>query len=412
MKLFPSIEMIDFQSKEKRQIYMDILKELKKENKGSIPDHPLIDKLAKVTMEIFGLKINFMFTSANFGPCIRLPEFVKNNPLSFYIQREYGENTIQSYLLDAQDVVSKVNLKKAKVEGFFSNILFTIYYPLSLFKDDLLTIEEHTGVLMHEIGHAFTMCLATSRTISTNMVLQYANKAIKNTQSPEEREIVYLNIKNKMGIKNIDEKEMSKTKPGFVTDVVLVTNITKAYRDELGGNIYSMTSCEQLADQFSSRMGCGTDVVTGLNKIYRKYYHISTRSFLAYFFMEVIKVLMLFFGMFAFIAKIMIMIDSSEEPTYDRPEVRFKRLKEDLIQQAKTPDLPKEVALSIRNGIETMDDVLSGYKDRYQLTDEITNFLIPSKKALVSQKDFQRQLEELSSNNLFYQAIRLQTLGD
>ena len=269
MKLIPSIEMIDFQPKDKMERYKEILTELKKVSRKELPDHELVDELSKVTYEFFGLKINFMFTPSYFGPCIMLPQSVKNNPLTMPEYTDFGENNIQTLLAESQKVVAKVNLRKAKVEGYFSTILFTIYYPIELFKGNLLTIEEHTGVLMHEIGHAFTICLASSRTISTNMILQYANKAIKNTQSPEEREIVYLNIKNKMNIKSIDEKELSKVKSNSVRDIVLVSNIAKSYRDEIGANIYSMTSCEQLADQFSSRMGCGVHVVTGLNKIYK-----------------------------------------------------------------------------------------------------------------------------------------------
>lgn len=410
MKLIPSIEMIDFQPKDKMERYKEILTELKKVSRKELPDHELVDELSKVTYEFFGLKINFMFTPSYFGPCIMLPQSVKNNPLTMPEYTDFGENNIQTLLAESQKVIAKVNLKKAKVEGYFSTILFTIYYPIELFKGNLLTIEEHTGVLMHEIGHAFTICLASSRTISTNMILQYANKAIKNTQSPEEREIVYLNIKNKMNIKSIDEKELSKVKSNSVRDIVLVSNIAKSYRDEIGANIYSMTSCEQLADQFSSRMGCGVHVVTGLNKIYKRYMHISTRSNVMFFFIEFLKVCLLL--SFTTIGMFMITMDSTEEPTYDRPEVRFKRLKEDLIQKAKQPDIPKELAHEIMNGVANIDEVLKGYKDRYQLVDVIANYIIPSRKAMVSQKEFQRQLEELSSNDLFVSALRLQHLGD
>ena len=410
MKLIPSIEMIDFQPKDKMERYKEILTELKKVSRKELPDHELVDELSKVTYEFFGLKINFMFTPSYFGPCIMLPQSVKNNPLTMPEYTDFGENNIQTLLAESQKVVAKVNLRKAKVEGYFSTILFTIYYPIELFKGGLLTIEEHTGVLMHEIGHAFTICLASSRTISTNMILQYANKAIKNTQSPEEREIVYLNIKNKMNIKSIDEKELSKVKSNSVRDIVLVSNIAKSYRDEIGANIYSMTSCEQLADQFSSRMGCGVHVVTGLNKIYKRYMHISTRSNVMFFFIEFLKICLLL--SFTTIGMFMITMDSTEEPTYDRPKVRFKRLKEDLIQKAKQPDIPKELAHEIMNGVANIDEVLKGYKDRYQLVDVIANYIIPSRKAMVSQKEFQRQLEELSSNDLFVSALRLQHLGD
>ena len=412
MKLNPSVEMIDFQSKDKRDKYMQILSDLKKVGKKALPDHELVDELSKVTMEFFGLKINFIFTPSYFGPCIMLPSDTKNNPLVFPEWVEMGQNSIQSTLIEAKKVIGTIDVKRAKVGGHFSTLLFTIYYPIELFKGELLTIEEHTGVLMHEIGHAFTMTLASSRTIATNMILQYANKAIKGTQSVEEREVVYLNIKNKMGIKSIDEKELAKTNNKFSRDVVLVSNIAKDYRNELGSNIYSMTSCEQQADQFAARMGCGVHVVTGLAKIYKKYFHISTRSTALYFFVEFMKIMLLFMGIFAVIGRIMIAIDSTEEPTYDRPEVRFKRIREDLIQQAKTPDLPMEVAKEIKAGIMNIDEILEGVHDRYQLCDVIANYIIPSRRAMVSQKDFQRQLEELSSNDLYFSALRLQTLGE
>ena len=129
-----------------------------------------------------------------------------------------------------------------------------------------------------------------------------------------------------------------------------------------------------------------------------------------FFFIEFLKIGLLL--SFTSIGMFMVTMDSTEEPTYDRPEVRFKRLKEDLIQKAKQPDIPKELAHEIMNGVANIDEVLKGYKDRYQLVDVIANYIIPSRKAMVSQKEFQRQLEELSSNDLFVSALRLQHLGD
>ena len=55
--------MIDFQAKDKRDKYMQILSDLKKVGKKALPDHELVDELSKVTMEFFGLKINFIFIS-------------------------------------------------------------------------------------------------------------------------------------------------------------------------------------------------------------------------------------------------------------------------------------------------------------------------------------------------------------
>ena len=127
MKLIPSIEMIDFQPKDKMERYKEILTELKKVSRKELPDHELVDELSKVTYEFFGLKINFMFTPSYFGPCIMLPQSVKNNPLTMPEYTDFGENNIQTLLAESQKVIAKVNLKKAKVEGYFSTILFTIY---------------------------------------------------------------------------------------------------------------------------------------------------------------------------------------------------------------------------------------------------------------------------------------------
>ena len=59
MKLIPSIEMIDFQPKDKMERYKEILTELKKVSRKELPDHELVDELSKVTYEFFGLKITF-----------------------------------------------------------------------------------------------------------------------------------------------------------------------------------------------------------------------------------------------------------------------------------------------------------------------------------------------------------------
>jgi len=145
-----------------------------------------------------------------------------------------------------------------------------------------LTPEEMTAVYLHEIGHLFTYFESLNRTIVSNSML--LDSFIKNKHAVKDIKIKYRDIYDN------DAKEMLTLKgyslgliKGFLVTgfryitnfiqvvdpsfagAILTSNITRDNR--LGGIRSSMTDSEVLADDFSTRMGMGRELASGLDRL-------------------------------------------------------------------------------------------------------------------------------------------------
>ena len=62
--------------------------------------------------------------------------------------------------------------------------------------------------------------------------------------------------------------------------------------------------------------------------------------------------------------------------------------------------------------ISVIDNILKDVYDNVQLTGMLAFMIFPSRRALASQKEFQRKLEEIAINDIFLKSAELRTLGE
>lgn len=409
MRLFQSIsqESIDFQSPAFFKELTIAFTELKAAKKGAA-ESEVVPRLSAVVKHHTGL--NIAFNIGNIDPCVDIPQVDKNHPLVNSLIRNYVSSSDGLTMIHnaGGQVRGSVNLTTGKVTGIFTEVKSTINLPLKMFSGDKYSAEEIAAVTLHEVGHLVTYYEYITRTVTTNQVLAGVSKALDGSGNIEQREAVLLSAKQALKLKDFDEKELAKSTNTKVVEVVLVSQIVKQTESELGSNVYDFSSWEMLADQYVARYGAHRHLVTALEKIYGSMWNISFRSLPSYLAMEALKLVMLFLA--PGIAVFFIVMDGSGDGTYDRPGVRMKRVRNQIVENMKDKELSKDDHARLAADLVVIDDVIKRIEDRRQFLEVVWNTISPSSRKAYKQELLQRDLEAIAANDLFVKASELRQL--
>lgn len=389
-----------------------VIAEMKEQPAKQLPDSDFVLRLSGIIKHHTGLKIDVVVD--NYQPCIEFPFVDKNNILI----NDWMRNLIDSHdgmkMIGTADNIVRgtVNLHTAKVTGVFTEVGAKMHLPFDMFSSSKFDASEIAAIMLHEVGHLFTMYEFMSRTVRTNQVLAGLSKVLDKTGSIEEREIVFAKTAEALKLKKDDLPPLGTTSDKSYAELVIVSNLARQTKSELGANIYDMNTWEYLSDQFATRQGAGRECFTALAKLYKG--HREFRSTAMYIFVEAVKVLLLLlvpFGGFTLGSFVlMIMMDAEGDGTYDEPVARLRRIRGQIVENLKDRNLSKDDQKRLTDDIAVMDNFLATTNERRQLFGVITDFLSPwnndSRRFVKLQKD----LEGIALNDLFVKSAQLKTL--
>lgn len=415
-----ALESIQFQDLSFFRELTIIFAELAKLPKKEISESELSADLSRCVAKHTGLKISFDL--GNMDPCVEIPAVNRNNTLINQWLRNFISSGDGLRMIDEAGNVARggVNLKTGKVSGIFTEMPTTIHLKAAMLaKGSKYTPEENAGITLHEVGHIFTYCEFMSRMVTTNQALAGIAKALDSAGTPDEREMVFISAKKALGLNELDAKELAKTNNHKVVETVVITNVVAKSIAELGSNIYDLSSWEYLADQYAARHGAGRHVVSGLDKLYRGMFHISFRSTPMYVAMEALKLLgvaMLFIspslGKFTLdISFMMLLRDGQGDGTYDTPEARFRRVRNQVVEALKHAKLSEDDVQRLKADLVALDDILKRVNDRRQLIGLVSDTLAFWSRGQRNQKKLQQELEALAANDLFVKAQEFKQLA-
>lgn len=329
---------------------------------------------------------------------------------------------------NAKEVRALIDLNAGWVDGYFAELAPIRMYvnaPMvfgnkgllyKLFDGREYTSGELAAIIEHEVGHAWAFFEMIVRFRTTNQIMMGMLRELEGSQDYGKREIIIREASDMLNMPEIDAQDL-KHKKDLTVYTVFISNLARKNRTQSGAAGYDINSFEALADQFATRHGAGRDLVTGLDKMYKG--SIYRRGWAAYFFAEFLKIAVFILGIAAvsvgaplaaynvFIILMALILSDSHHDWYDKAGYRFKRIRNQLIEELKDPKTSKEDSARIREDIEIIDKVNEKYKDHTQLLGLVYDYLIPSGVAKRKEIEFQQQLEGLASNKLFYYANRL-----
>ncbi len=383
------------------------------------------DQIVKLTFERTGIKINLTIDGDN--SFTYLPEINNGHIFKHHWFRETANND-ENVLLNRMKLfkqTSYVDLKNARVGGFFSEIESPIYVGYDLLKMSKLNAAEAAAAYLHELGHVFTTYEYLSSTITGNIALSTAVRALNKNDSKK-----YEFVLKELGktISNNDQMfaELNEVTDKSVVTTLIIGNTQDWYRSESGVSNYDSTTCEALADAFCVRFGLGREIVSGLAKIHKAYgspeysnfmrvYSLIQQTMVLYsgpvalilFGLTFPAALAVVFGLFAFFVS----GENSRNFTYDDLRVRYLRVKEQIIESLKNNKLSKtdkQTQLAAISFIEKQIQEVKSVPDVFRVS---ANFLLPSNRRAKKAIELQRELEQLSANDIFAKAAELSVMA-
>ena len=378
--------------------------------------------LKKLIFDRLGMKVNFIIES-HVGAI--LPFYPNVNHI-------FLNNTGSSPILEEQRELLKkldkkgsnigfVNTKTAKLGGIFSEYENQLYINfLTLVKVYELSPTEITAVMLHELGHGFYACEFSDRLESTNQVLLDVAKKITSDDNEKHLNYVYKELtKLDDTLTTKDAADLLKNNriiPGYNWFKLMI----KVTKSQLLLSKYDQTSFEQLADNFASRFGYGGQLAIALNKVGK-----DTNSILI--FVEIITIYhtfksLLILFMFPNLITLLLSIlfyttilyffgESFKDYTYDKLEIRYRRIRNDLVASLKTSELDNTNMKRIVATLKEIDNIILNTKEYKFLYNKISNILFSQHNKVISNIEEQQLLENLASNDLFIKAAQLRTIN-
>lgn len=310
---------------------------------------------------------------------------------------------------DGLKYITKVDLKNVKVSGpmvdelkYKSNCAEAFFHPSNGYSD-----EEITGIILHEIGHAFNVFVTLSDYIWLNyMLTDGIDVLLGNKRNEYNLEVLDHTWMEKNVDKDFREEYANKRSPENARRAILST-YKKAQRHYLYDNAGSAHMREeQMADMFATRLGYGRHMIKGLDKMY-KAYGMSTDYRASWVGNLVRAAFLLVFLPFSLLWMITLTgtCDLDFGGRYDGTVQRVEKVRYDLINQLKSIKDRTMVPI-IQADIEAIDEILKEYHKGQNLFDYVGQFVSPILRKETKLKVQEENLEYLLNNSLFVEAFR------
>lgn len=366
-----------------------------------------------------------------------------DTPLLPVLSQFNGSADIGEYIEEAFNAQKKlqgmVDRKKSRVYGDFTKLKTKIIYNKPILA--ILSPEEFSAVLLHEIGHVFSSFDMLIRTTLGNMVIMRAAEALTKAKDVKTKHEI-LNISREFT--GIDEESANKlleqemSAEGYSTVLVSSYILTKL-RSDTQSYYHDTTLVEFAAEEFAIMHGAGRYALMALEKItdgdfIKRFkvnmffnvlqiaaYIASTALYSAIFTASIAVGVMHGQFLSAAIAGVLFLIrllhDRSDlrfnnliGSTYASPFVIATRFRGTLIQALKQKDLPMEDRRHILKEIEYYDAILKTGKYGHKAIEVMYMLISPTFSAELKQREKQILLEELINNSLFSRAEKFDQL--
>ena len=425
-----AMEAIGFQGPEVANKLAAYLTDIMQERTGKEADASKARKdMIKYLKDTTGMKLDITFDT-DMAPCT----------LPFHINPDtiLGYKTLKDFYVEESNATMKrlkevknrshIDLDKGRVSGIFSEYETPIYMGYYALRSLRMTPREIAAILAHEVGHCLVAYEMAFRTVRTNQILAAASKAAAGGDKGQ-YEYVLKTAEEVLDLKSgmFDEIKETKDQKTVIT-VIMGKAERKTHDDSLMGNTtYDITTFEALADNYAARLGLGKELVTGLEKLYREFgaaefssvARIATTMFDIYSVVSIIGsvivmgsnpimgALYLGLNMLGLYAR----LDGRDHNNvYDKLTIRFKRVKEQIIQYLKDKSLP---AADVKRSLESVAHIektiaqISEYKG---FLPAIFNMVDPASRAVNSARDIQQNLEAMVANDMYLKAAALRTM--
>ena len=384
-----------------------------------------VKAIVKLVEDRLGLKISFVTndTLAAVLPLYSNKNHVLLNPL---LRGNFNIKEQDDLLRNSKTHKGTVDTDKAFVTGIFSEYTVPVLFNFNeLYRSWNIAPGEATGILLHELGHAFEACEYSDRLTTTNQVLESVAKAI-NGKEAGAATYVYkelLVVNPKVTAEQVDTLINGNKVIAGATWFKVVVGSVEA---QLTNGKYDEAAFEQLADGFASRFGYGRQAMAGLDKIHLAI-GSSEKSKSLYILSLLTQLLLTVGGIVVLVGTSSVLIGalvatllyiffrfsgSGTIPmVYDELKDRYKRIRNDSVDLLKTSVLSKAETKTILENIYAMDAIIKNTNLAPSLFKTVSDFVFTKDRNAAAAIAEQKLLEALTFNDLFVKSAELKTLA-
>lgn len=305
-----------------------------------------------------------------------------------------------------------VDFKNARVGGYLSEIKHYLIIDFFALRQSEIEPSELTAIILHELGHAFGGLEYHHKLETTNSTIADILNEMNNN-NPDKAVYTF-----KKHFTQKEFQEISVTNSKEVND--FYGKVALAYLDEIktqmGNSKYDETNFENLADSFAARFNMGKELVSGLNKLNRRYGLVYDNNRMAYSILLFIDMLLsimflAFFkvpGAIVMMAVIVILYNTdSSTMTYDFPLERYNRVKNSIINNLKNINLPEEFVKDLLSQFIFINEVIEKSMYFKDVRSHIADILLSSNRNNNYYIGLQQSIENNLNNLLFVKAQQL-----
>lgn len=336
-----------------------------------------------------------------------------------------------------KEIRNSIDLKKSTVSGHIAEMEIPVCMSIECFYQSvngvMFTDPELMAILLHELGHLFTMIEMMDRVVLTNQVMAEMQRNLLGGDVSKRETIIKAAIDNLSLDRNLLSQVQGKNDE--ITTTVLLTNGIKCLRSQSGDSFYDRNTWEMLSDQFAVRHGAGSDLASAIRKFgiankdlteldtseaFRRQVMAVGGSF------TLLTLAALGFAAGSFIAATIAVVFGllairsdhmlGDEPTYDNVYSRFRRIRLQINQQIKMIATGEQNNFSaaykkqLQDELEKLDALMSGMEDRKSLIQRLQIFFSSNEANRHANVQFQKELEGLANNDLYAKALAMKTL--
>lgn len=334
-----------------------------------------------------------------------------------FVHFEDSERASIARAVKATKGLGSVDFKKSRVSGVFAEIETTMVIGSDFFFTERQTTSAETAaIILHELGHVFTIFTSIIYTATTNFALSGVSERLNKAKNTEEIAVIVKDfaMEAKLDGKTVENlvgiSREAKTKDAIVVQLSLAT---RNMRPELGIGVPDQAQCEHMADEFAAMHGAGYDLARALDK-WREFLVVNPVQLY-------LQDLSLIFAIVSVLTSpihsvllgaLMIWaayIDLARDRNYGTFHDRIRKIRSSMIERMKGLDMkPAELAAAVLE-IDKIENIVEELPEYKMLFTYVFEFIFKGARDRRAMIVLQNNLEQIASNDLFVSAARLKT---
>lgn len=309
-----------------------------------------------------------------------------------------------------------VDMKNARVGGYLSEVKHYLIIDFFAMKDLEITPSELSAVILHEVGHAFTGLEYHHKLETTNSTIADILNEINNN-NPDKALYIF---KKRFTDKEFQELSVNNSKE--INDFYgkLALAYLNEIKTQMGNSKYDETNFENLADSFAARFNLGKELVSGLNKLNRKYGLVVDNNKMIYSILLFVELLLciMFLALFKVPGAIVMMAlfivlfnSSTSAMTYDFPLERYNRIKNSIINNLKNLSLPSELVKDLLDQFIFINETIEKSMYFKGLGEHIADIILSDNRNNNYYINLQQSIENNLNNLLYIKAQQISVIN-